>query len=190
MIPNPLMLNRSRIQIQNEQIWNLYRRLYWYIVQDFRHCADCEACHIALAENLSIFMVTTAVHSHEALGQGPSAELAAIGDTAAAANEAVLALVPPKFGPIAISPAFLQFGGGFDEHAAALLIANMGFGGAALGPPGIYAFTCRNIVGLIPDPVGTAVADIALNAEGALTGEASQPFSIDLIGEILKPVLG
>jgi hypothetical protein len=185
MIPNPALLNRSRIQIQNEQIFALYRRLYWYMMQDFRHIQDCSACHIALSSAVGGFMTVAAEHGHEFL-ETPSVTLATAGIIASTAVEGTTALVPPLPGAQALK--FVIFGGGLDDHSTAVLAENLGIGGNAINPSPAYVFTVRNVFGLVPDPAGTAVVDIAAGMQAA-TGEAGQPFTADTIATVIKPLV-
>lgn len=185
MIPNPALLFRSRGQIQNEQLYFLYRRLFFYMAQDFRFNQDCFACHTALATKLAELLVLLAAHIHPtALDPTlPSIELALEGTAGAAEIASSMTFVVPTWGPIAF--AHIWFGMGFDEE----VIQDM-LNGSPIPISPIYSFSLRTPTDLIPDFYGgTTVADIAIAS--AVNGgmESGQPFSADVAATVLETVI-
>ena len=183
MLPNPGLINRTRIQIQNEQIYNLYRRLYWYIAQDFLHKED-----YAVDVTMYLAEIDAAISTHvhplnlateTTLPAGPL-------KSPIVPNPESIELMPAGMIPV-MAATKIMFGGGFDEHAAGL-IAGGHIVGNITNPSPVYAFTVRQ-PSLIPDPAGTAAADIAIGGQ-IVTGEAGQPFTMDAIATVLETALG
>lgn len=183
MLPNPALINRSRIQIQNEQVYTLYRRLYWYICQDFLHKED-----YAIDLGVLIGQINTAISTHlHPLDLATETTFPAIPLTPIAPNpESIEFMISGAIPVMALK--YIMVSGGFDEHEAAL-IAGGHIVGNVTNPSPVYTFTCRQPEMLMPDFAGTAAADIALSG-AILTGEAGQPFTIDTIGQVLETALG
>lgn len=183
MLPNPALINRSRIQIQNEQVYTLYRRLYWYICQDFLHKED-----YAIDMEVLIGEINTAISTHtHPLDLATETTLPAIPITPIVPNpESVGFMIAGGIPAMALK--YIMASGGFDEHEAAL-IAGGHIVGNVTNPSPVYTFTCRQPEPLMPDFAGTAAADIALSG-AILSGEAGQPFTADVAAQILETVLG
>lgn len=166
--PNLLLLGRTRGQIQGEQMWFLYRRLYYYAAQDFRHNLDCATCHAALLTQLNIVIGLLNTHTHNVtevgLPTGPNLNQLT----------PIAATLPPTPGPEAAALVSIP-GVGVDEKAITGALT-----GVFMQPFPVFTFSIRTGVGLIPDP-GAAVDIVAgSGVRGNIMGyESGQPFAAD-----------